>query len=88
MTTPSGVRYFRCAGLELKHATMSAQEIEYINAQAPSTIVGDTTEAWGIAKVFGGRLFVSSTRSMTGHKDVAAGSNELSSREKEKRYVN
>jgi 3-oxoacyl-[acyl-carrier-protein] synthase-1 len=39
--------------------------------------VGDVSEARAIAEVFGRRPYVSSTKSMTGHEQAAAGSNEV-----------
>jgi 3-oxoacyl-[acyl-carrier-protein] synthase-1 len=77
MTTPTGVGYARCVELALQDAAISVQNIDYINAHATSTVVGDATEAKAIAKVFGKRPPVSSTKSMTGHESSAAGSNEL-----------
>ena len=40
-------------------------------------LVGDAVEAKAIAKVFGKHPYVSSTKSMTGHEQGAAGSNEI-----------
>ena len=77
MTTPSGVGYVRSVELALQDAAISVHDIDYINAHATSTIVGDATEAQAIAKVFGKGPSVSSTKSMTGHESAAAGSNEL-----------
>jgi 3-oxoacyl-[acyl-carrier-protein] synthase-1 len=39
--------------------------------------VGDAAEAQAIATVFGDRPYVSSTKSMTGHEQGAAGSSEI-----------
>ena len=77
MTTPSGVGYARSVELALQDAAIGVHDIDYINAHATSTIVGDATEAQAIAKVFGKGPCVSSTKSMTGHESAAAGSNEL-----------
>ena len=52
--------------------------IEYINAHATSTPVGDRFEAMAIAQLFGGHSVpVSSTKSMTGHECWMAGASEL-----------
>ncbi len=62
----------------LKQANISADEIQYINAHATSTPVGDANEAKAIDRVFGKtKPFVSSTKSMTGHECWMAGASEI-----------
>lgn len=62
----------------LEQANMQASDIEYINAHATSTPVGDANEAQAIDQVFGEtRPFVSSTKSMTGHECWMAGASEI-----------
>lgn len=62
----------------LEQANMDASEVEYINAHATSTPVGDANEAQAIDEVFGAtRPFVSSTKSMTGHECWMAGASEI-----------
>ena len=62
----------------LKMAQIDASEIDYVNAHATSTPVGDANEAKAIAKVFGKhRPYVSSTKSMTGHECWMAGASEI-----------
>jgi 3-oxoacyl-[acyl-carrier-protein] synthase I len=62
----------------LKDAQMSAADIDYINAHATSTPVGDASEAKAIDEVFGSRKpYVSSTKSMTGHECWMAGASEI-----------
>jgi len=77
MTTASGTGGRKCMQLALADAGIEATRVEYINAHATSTPVGDAVEARSIAEVFGEEPFVSSTKSMTGHEVAAAGSNEL-----------
>ena len=77
MTIPSGTGSVRCMELALKDAGLRPEEVDYVNAHATSTSVGDVTEAESIGKVFGGKVPVSSTKSMTGHELGAAGANEL-----------
>lgn len=77
MTTPSGEGSARCMELALRDARLNAEQIDYVNAHAASTKVGDAVEAKAIAKVLGGKVFVSATKSMTGHELGAAGSNEV-----------
>lgn len=62
----------------LKQANMSANEVQYINAHATSTPVGDANEAKAIDRVFGKtKPYVSSTKSMTGHECWMAGASEI-----------
>lgn len=62
----------------LKSARMSPKTIDYINAHATSTPVGDTNEAKAILEVFEGcNTPVSSTKSMTGHEMWMGGASEI-----------
>jgi 3-oxoacyl-[acyl-carrier-protein] synthase-1 len=77
MTVPSGEGSQHCMQLALEDAGIGPERVDYINAHASSTLVGDVAEARAIAAVFGKAVLVSSTKSMTGHELGAAGSNEL-----------
>ncbi len=62
-------------GDALKDAGCNPQDVDYINAHATSTPVGDIAEARVLSAVFGDgirRLPISSTKSMTGHLLTAA----------------
>lgn len=61
----------------LKDAGVDPSEIQYINAHATSTPAGDGSEAEAIFEVFGGKVPVSSTKSMTGHECWMAGASEV-----------
>ena len=62
----------------IDQAGMQPSDIEYINAHATSTPVGDTNEARAIFEVFGENgPYVSSTKSMTGHECWMAGASEI-----------
>lgn len=62
----------------LENAGIDASEIDYINAHATSTPVGDSNEAKAIYEVFGqNNTPVSSTKSMTGHECWMAGASEI-----------
>ncbi|MBZ4398869.1 MULTISPECIES: beta-ketoacyl-ACP synthase II [unclassified Myxococcus] len=63
----------------LKDAALRPADIGYINAHGTSTDVGDLMEVQGIHHVFGDAarsVAVSSTKSMTGHMNGAAGAAE------------
>ncbi|MBI4270914.1 MAG: beta-ketoacyl-[acyl-carrier-protein] synthase family protein [Candidatus Rokubacteria bacterium] len=77
MTIPSGEGSARCIRLALQDAGIAAGDVDYVNAHATSTPVGDASEARAIVEAFGNRPYVSSTKSMTGHEQAAAGSNEV-----------
>jgi 3-oxoacyl-[acyl-carrier-protein] synthase-1 len=61
----------------LDDAGLSPHEIDYINAHATSTPVGDEAEAEAIFNIFGSKVPVSSTKSMTGHECWMAGASEI-----------
>lgn len=78
MTAPredgSGVAH--CIELALQDAGIEKEEINYINAHATSTPLGDMAEVRGIHHVFGTHaknIKMNSTKSMTGHCLGAAG---------------
>jgi len=59
-------------------AGISANEIDYINAHATSTLLGDSCEAKAMDAIFNGRKpHISSTKSMTGHECWMAGASEV-----------
>jgi 3-oxoacyl-[acyl-carrier-protein] synthase II len=62
----------------LDDAGITPDEVDYINAHATSTALGDESELKAIARVFGERnsLSISGTKSMTGHLLGAAGAIE------------
>ncbi|MBL4705121.1 MAG: beta-ketoacyl-[acyl-carrier-protein] synthase family protein [Flavobacteriales bacterium] len=67
----------RSLEMALKRADLTPKDIDYINAHATATPVGDSFEAQAIHKVFGSETPVSSTKSMTGHECWMAGASEL-----------
>ena len=78
ISTPNVEGPARAMEKALKNATINAAAIDYVNAHATSTIVGDANEAKAIFKVFGENCpYVSSTKSMTGHECWMAGASEV-----------
>jgi len=68
----------RSLKMALCDAGLSPDSIDYINAHATSTPVGDKNEAEAIATVFGDRKVpVTSTKSQTGHECWMAGASEI-----------
>ena len=62
----------------LNNAGLKPSDVDYINAHATSTPVGDANEAKAIFNVFGENgPYVSSTKSMTGHECWMAGASEI-----------
>lgn len=61
----------------LKQTGLDVKDIDYINAHATSTPLGDANEAKAIYEIFGSDVPVSSTKSMTGHECWMAGASEV-----------
>ena len=77
---PDGKGAVRAMQLALDHARVSPDEVDYINAHATSTDIGDLCETRAIKQVFGEQAYkvsISSTKSMTGHLLGGAGGIEI-----------
>lgn len=79
--SPDGDGAARAIKLAIKDANVKHEEVDYINAHATSTIVGDIVEVVAIKRVFSERvkkalLPISSTKSMHGHLLGATGAIE------------
>ncbi len=78
ISTPNVEGPSRAMKKALKNANLNASQIDYVNAHATSTPVGDANEAKAIHEVFGEHNpHVSSTKSMTGHECWMAGASEI-----------
>ncbi len=78
LSVPSGDGLRDCIELCLENANLNPEQIDYINAHATSTPVGDAMEARAIGEVFMGcDPWVSSTKSMTGHEMWMSGAAQV-----------
>ena len=78
ISTPNVQGPARAMKKALDQANLEASAIDYVNAHATSTPVGDANEAKAIVEVFGENgPYVSSTKSMTGHECWMAGASEV-----------
>lgn len=78
-THPEGLGAYEAMKRALEDAGLTPDEVDYLNAHATSTPVGDISEIAAITKLFGdhpAHLSVSATKSMTGHLLGAAGAIE------------
>ena len=76
-THPEGLGAVLGMRKAIAEAGITVNEIDYINAHATSTGIGDISELVGIKKVFGDLpVAISGTKSMTGHLLGAAGAIE------------
>ncbi len=74
--SPGGQGAARCMQLALKDARLNPEDLDYINAHGTSTQANDAAESQGMRRALGvhaDRVWVSSTKSMTGHLLGAAG---------------
>lgn len=75
---PEGLGAAKAMQLALEEAKLTPTELDYLNLHATSTPVGDIAELNAVNKTFSGadNLWVSSSKSMTGHLLGAAGAIE------------
>jgi 3-oxoacyl-[acyl-carrier-protein] synthase II len=77
---PDGEGAVRAMQMALNHAKIAPQQVDYVNAHATSTDLGDVCETRAIKAVFGEyarKVSISSTKSMTGHLLGGAGAIEM-----------
>lgn len=73
---PEGKAAARAMAGAAEDAHIALEDIDYINAHATSTVLGDVAETVAIKRAFGERAYhtpISATKSMTGHLIGAAG---------------
>jgi len=77
---PDGSGAVRAMRMALGHAKIAPEQVDYVNAHATSTGLGDVCETRAIKTVFGQyakSVSISSTKSMTGHLLGGAGGVEM-----------
>jgi len=77
VTAPSPEGMAQAMRLALRDAQVRADEIDYVNAHATATLVGDLAESRATNAVYGTAVPVSSTKGFTGHTLGACGTVEL-----------
>lgn len=78
-THPEGLGALQAMKFALEEAGLTIADVDYLNAHATSTSVGDLSEIKAITALTGpgkNNLFISATKSMTGHLLGAAGAIE------------
>lgn len=64
---PEGSEVMVAMEMALADARLQAEDIDYLNLHGTATILNDAMESAAVARVFGDKVAVSSTKGMTGH---------------------
>ncbi len=77
MTSPSPGGMLHCMNQALAVAGIAPGDLDYINAHATGTTIGDVAEAHALKELTRGRVPVSGTKGYTGHTLAASGAIEV-----------
>jgi 3-oxoacyl-[acyl-carrier-protein] synthase II len=77
MTSPSSEAMLSCMNLAMESAGIDALNLDYINAHATGTILGDIAESDAVRKLVGDDVPISGTKGYTGHTLAASGAMEV-----------
>ncbi|MGC4117627.1 MAG: beta-ketoacyl-ACP synthase [Myxococcales bacterium] len=76
MTAPSDDGMTRVMQESLRDAQLAPDKVDYINAHATATDIGDLCESTAVSRVLGTKIPISSTKGFTGHTLGACGAIE------------
>jgi len=77
ISTPDSARIEQCMRMALASAGVGSDEVDYVNAHATATTLGDSAECRAIEHIFGADIPVSSFKGHFGHSLAASGSLEM-----------
>lgn len=77
LASPSVEGIVRCMESALDHAGIGPRDVDYVNAHATGTQLGDAAESQAILQVMGMKPYVSSLKGHIGHTMAASGALEL-----------
>lgn len=77
ISTPNPARIEQCMRMALAKADMEPSQVDYVNAHATATLLGDPAECRAIERIFGSDVPVSSLKGHLGHSLAASGALEL-----------
>jgi 3-oxoacyl-[acyl-carrier-protein] synthase II len=77
MTSPSSEDMLNCMNLAIESAGINVLNLDYINAHATGTLLGDIAESDAVRKLAGDKIPISGTKGYTGHTLAASGAMEV-----------
>lgn len=76
MTNPDSDSMAMCMSQVCQEAKIKPSQLDYVNAHATATVIGDSAECQALRQVIGDSIPLSSTKGHTGHTLAASGSME------------
>ncbi|MFN2268839.1 MAG: beta-ketoacyl synthase, partial [Desulfonatronovibrio sp.] len=77
ISTPDPYRIEQCMQRALDDAGVKASQVDYVNAHATATLLGDPAECLAIERIFSGDVPVSSLKGHMGHSLAGSGTLEV-----------